>query len=142
MTLLATYNVAHFSVSQTEIFRAGSSYTLETLQELHLAMRGAKFFFITGLDAILSLPTWKNYEILPELCTFVTVTRPGYSSNELTILPEKIRNALLFVEIPPFSVSSTYIRQRISQGKGIKYLVPEPVEYYIYKEGLYKGVAL
>lgn len=138
MTLLATYGVSYFSVSDTELRRNGYSHTVDTLREFHETMPDAQFFFITGLDAILSLPTWKSYMELPDLCTLVTVTRPGYPVSGIHSLPEIVREALVFVEIPPFSVSSTDIRARRSQGKEIRYLVPEPVELYISKQRLYR----
>jgi len=138
MTLIATVGIPYFSVSRMEIDRGKSSHTIDTLREF-LAIKGedVEFYFITGLDAILSIATWKEYMKLPEFCRLVTVTRPGYSSENLDELPLKIKEAIIFIEIPRFSLSSTNIRERISEGKGAKYLVPDAVEDYIKKSKLY-----
>jgi len=134
MTLLATVGIPYFSVSRIEIDRGKSSHTVDTLKEFRAIMgEDVEFCFITGLDAILGISTWKEYMKLPELCRLVTVTRPGYSPDSLHELPAKIREAIIFIEIPRFSLSSTNIRERISEGKGAKYLVPDVVEDYIKK---------
>ena len=138
MTLLATAGIPYFSVSRMEIDRGRPSHTIDTLKEFRALMgNDAEFCFITGLDAILSISTWKEYMKLPELCRLVTVTRPGYSPKNLDELPMKIRESIIFIEIPRFSLSSTNVRERISEGKGAKYLVPNAVEDYIRKSKLY-----
>jgi nicotinate-nucleotide adenylyltransferase len=138
MTLLATAGIPYFSVSRMEIDREKPSHTIDTLKEFQVVMgKEVEFCFITGLDAMLSISTWKDYMELPNLCRLVTVTRPGYSSKNLHELPLKIREAIVFIEIPRFSLSSTNIRERICEGKGAKYLVPDAVEDYIRKSKLY-----
>ena len=138
MTLLATAGIPYFSVSRMEIDREKSSHTIDTLREFRKIMgENVEFCFITGLDAILTISTWNEYMELPELCRLVTVTRPGYFLKNLDELPAKIREAIIFIEIPRFSLSSTNIRERISEGKGAKYLVPDAVEDYIRKCKLY-----
>jgi nicotinate-nucleotide adenylyltransferase len=139
MTLLATAGVGEFSVSRTEIDRPRPSHTVDTLEEfLKQRVPQPELFFITGLDALLSIDTWKDYMRLPSLCTIVTATRPGYSIAEAESLPTEIRRVLKLVEIPQFAISSTEIRARARDGSGIRFLVPHLVESYIESCGLYK----
>jgi nicotinate-nucleotide adenylyltransferase len=97
-----------------------------------------ELFFITGLDALLGIGTWKDYMRLPLLCTLVTVTRPGYSVEGLESLPAEIRKALRLIGIPQFAISSTEIRDRAREGRSIRFLVPHLVENYIDCRGLYR----
>jgi nicotinate-nucleotide adenylyltransferase len=138
MTLLAVLENQNFSVSRVEIDREGSSHTVDTLRELRKhAVEDEDYFFITGLDAVLDLESWKEYAVLPELCRIVAVSRPGYVSSGIDCLPSAIRNAIIPLEIPLLSISSTDIRRRVEQGKNIRYLTHESVVRYISKMGLY-----
>jgi nicotinate-nucleotide adenylyltransferase len=139
MTLLATAGVREFFVSRTEIDRGRPSHTVDTLKEfLEEGGPPRELFFITGLDALLGIDTWKDYMRLPSLCTLVTATRPGYSVEGLERLPPEIRRALKLVEIPQFAISSTEIRERVREGRSIRFLVPHLVENYIECRGLYR----
>jgi nicotinate-nucleotide adenylyltransferase len=139
MTLLATAGVREFFVSRTEIDRGRPSHTVDTLEEfIEQSASACEFFFITGLDALLSIDTWKDYMRLPSLCTLVTATRPGYSVDGVERLPQEIRQALKLVEIPQFAISSTEIRGRVREGRSIRFLVPHLVENYIECLGLYR----
>lgn len=140
MTLLATAGVPEFSVSRTEVDREYPSHTVDTLREFIAKGTPAEdLFFITGLDALLAIDTWVDYMLLPSLCTLVTATRPGYDVQGLNSLPVQIRENLKLVEIPQFAISSTEIRQRAGDGRGIRFLVPHLVETYIESAGLYKN---
>jgi nicotinate-nucleotide adenylyltransferase len=139
MTLLATAGVREFSVSRAEIDRGRPSHTVDTLEEfLAKSSAACEVFFITGLDALLGVGAWKDYMRLPSLCTLVTATRPGYSAEGLGLLPSAIRRALKLVEIPQFAISSTEIRERVRDGRSIRFLVPHLVETYIECSGLYR----
>jgi nicotinate-nucleotide adenylyltransferase len=142
MTLLATAGVREFSVSRTEIDRGRPSHTVDTLGEFlgqSVISTPRELFFITGLDALLGIDTWKDYMRLPSLCTLVTATRPGYSVGGVDRLPPEIRRALKLIEIPQFAISSTEIRERVREGRSIRFLVPHLVENYIESCGLYRG---
>lgn len=139
MTLLATLDNPHFSVSRVEINRKTASHTVDTLREMrHWYQTGSvEFYFITGMDAVLSIDTWKEPEAITDLCSLVAVSRPGYNPKKMEDLPSKIRNAIIPLEIPLLAISSTEIRTRIKEGRSIRYLVPWTIENYIFKKKLY-----
>jgi nicotinate-nucleotide adenylyltransferase len=140
MALLATDSNECFSVSSVEIERGGESYTSDTIVELE-KIYGARsnYYFITGADAIAEISTWHKSENLPKLAKFIAVSRPGYKLDVSKIDP-RFRRGTYLIEVPALAISSTEIRERIRKGKTIKYLVPEIVEKYIYKNKLYQRV--
>ncbi|MCD6318173.1 nicotinate-nucleotide adenylyltransferase [Candidatus Aerophobetes bacterium] len=141
MTVLATASNEYFSVSAIEIERKGESYTRDTLLELKkIYGEKTQFYFITGADAIAEISTWHKSENLPKLAKFIAASRPGYKLEWEKIDP-RFRNFTYLIEIPALAISSTEIRKRVRENKTIKYLLPQAVEKYIYKNKLYqKGV--
>jgi nicotinate-nucleotide adenylyltransferase len=142
MTFLATLDNSNFSVSRVEIDREEPSHTIDTLREMRYWYSGQNvdFFFITGIDALMTMHTWAEYEKIPELCTIVAVNRPGYDYEHYNLenLPENVRSRVLRLEIPLLSISSTEIRHRVAIGENLRYLLPHSVEQYIFKRGLYR----
>lgn len=138
MTLLATATNEYFSASAIEIERGGESYTRDTLLELKkIYGEKTQMYFITGADAIAEISTWHRTEDLPQLARFIAASRPGYKLEWKKIDP-RFRKVTYLLEVPALAISSTEIRRRIREGKTIKYLVPEVVEKYIYKNKLYQ----
>ena len=135
MVTLAIKNNNHFSVSDIEIKRGGKSYTWDTLRQFKKRFgRKARFFFITGADAIAQMPKWKKVEELSQLCEFIAASRPGF---RLKRLPLQYESHTHLIEVPALAISSTDIRRRLEKGETIKYLLPDKVEKYIYKTKLY-----
>ncbi len=139
MTLLATINNPDFIVSDWEVEREQVSYTYDTM----LAFRQrfgdeAELFFITGADAVLEIMHWRKINELAELCSFIAATRPGYNFDDFKV-PDQLAAKLCFMEVPALAISSSNIRSRVVKGEPIKYLLPEAVEKYIMKHGLYKN---
>ncbi|SDX67301.1 nicotinate-nucleotide adenylyltransferase [Salimicrobium album] len=119
-----------FKVCDLELLRGDKSYTLKTVRELKERYPDKKFFFIIGGDMVESLGSWYHIEELMEEVSFVGVNRPGYSFG--TDYP------VSKVEIPPLSISSSEIRERMERNLTIRYMVPEPVYFYIKRKGLYE----
>lgn len=142
MTVMATYSNPHFSVSAIEMERPGPSYTIDTVRTL-IAQLGeqTELYFITGADAVHDLPTWHDIEKLLDLCNFVAATRPGCISmidDVIKYFGTKGRQRIHRLATPELEISSTDIRERVKKYRSIKYIVPESVEQYILKEGLYR----
>ena len=146
MTVLATMRNENFEVSRIEIDRAGVTYTIDTIEELKRMCRpDVRLYFITGADAIHQIMTWKESERLLGMCDFVAVTRPGYDKSKLFQdigeIREKFSSRVHYMEVPALAISSSDIRERAKRGAPIKYLLPQEVEDYIHKFGLYQDDA-
>lgn len=143
MTLLATETNPRFFSSRIELDRKGYTYTIDTIRELKEMYPGSEIYFITGADAFSNILSWKNPELLLSSCHFVAATRPGYSrakaAPQIEALMDRHADTLHYLEVPALSISSSEIRARVKEGRPIKYLLPETVENYIYKHGLYQA---
>lgn len=131
MCLLAIKNNSHFQVSKLEIEREGKSYSVETLKEIRKQYgKDTELFFLTGSDSLRELFSWKDVNDIFKLSQFVVAERPGYPIEKL---PREVKVVL----ITPIEVSSSLIRERVREGKSIRYLVTDEVRDYIIKNNLY-----
>jgi nicotinate-nucleotide adenylyltransferase len=136
MTVIATAANPRFRVSRVDIDRAGPTYTIDTLRDLHAEMPDAELYFITGADALADIFTWRNVGELFELANFVGCTRPGYDMDPSTLGSIPAERVTL-VEIPALAISSSDCRERKRRGEPVWYLVPDGVVQYIAKHNLY-----
>ncbi|MEE1766119.1 MULTISPECIES: nicotinate-nucleotide adenylyltransferase [unclassified Streptomyces] len=135
MTVIATAENPHFSVSRIDIDRKGLTYTIDTLRELHELNPESDLFFITGADALAQILTWRDAEELFSLAHFIGVTRPGHTLAD----PGLPAGGVSLVEVPALAISSTDCRARVAKGDPVWYLVPDGVVRYIDKRQLYRG---
>ncbi|MDO8685575.1 MAG: nicotinate-nucleotide adenylyltransferase [Clostridiales bacterium] len=155
MLLQAIAGNPRFELSRIEIDRPGYSYTAETLKRfssgidtLGIDTSGidTSLYFITGADIMFEILTWRDPAKIFSLCTIATVLRPGYDNecfyNQVDFL-RKEHNAIIEIvgaPAPYVAISSSDIRQRIRDGKSIRYLVPERVSDYIKVNHLYTAL--
>ncbi len=141
MTYLATQSNKFFQVSPMEFLREGLSYTLDTINALHEKYgAGTELFFIIGGDSMADLYKWHKARELVQKVHFIAATRPGVEVNFDEL--EKFFGAEGMAHIhqiisPELEISSTELRERIKNGRSIKYLLPQIVEEYILKNRLY-----
>ncbi len=155
MVRLATKGNRHFMVSDAEIKRGGQSYTIDTARQFLSTLRApASLFLIMGSDAFSELETWKDYLELIKLCSIIVHSRhregesspPRVSLAALTRLGYTVDGdhyvnqsgqTLSFLLTTSIPISATVIRNKLQQGKSIRYLVPSDVGDYIARHGLY-----
>ncbi|MFD5822908.1 nicotinate-nucleotide adenylyltransferase [Nesterenkonia xinjiangensis] len=136
LTVIATAANPRFTVSRVDIDRAGPTYTIDTLRDFRRLYPEAELFFITGADAMAQIMSWKGVDELWELAHFVSVTRPGYDSQDFGRTEE-----ISLMEIPAMAISSTDCRERVRGNKPVWYLVPDGVVQYIAKHRLYQDLS-
>jgi len=138
MTVIATASNPRFRVSRIDIDRDGPTYTVDTLRGLAAEHRDAELYFITGADAMLEILEWKDPEEALALAHFIAATRPGYDLARFGSSATAGHVNVSLMSIPALAISSTDVRERVRDGRPIRYLVPEGVKSYVEKSGLYR----
>lgn len=141
MTRLAVSDNPAFVLSSAEVEREGNSYTWETLELLREKEPETEFFFIEGADSLFAMESWKNPEIIFRDCTILAAVRDGKGDDDLREqidrLEKKYGARIGLIGMKEISFSSTDIRERIRNGRSIRYMVPDKVIEYIKKYRLY-----
>ena len=121
---------AQFEVDDCELQREPPSYTIDTVEKLRQKYQGAHLFLLIGDDNLAGLPSWRGFEDLRHMVTFVVLQRAFTPvAHEYLSVDRRI------------DISATEIRNRIASGRSIHYLVPRTVEQIIRTRGLYREVA-
>ena len=128
---LALDDDRRFEISDIELKRSGLSYTCDTLAELKSIYPESLLYLIIGGDNIKDIETWKNPESIFSIVKVVAASRPGFSTES------KYIDRIDIFDMPQIGISSSMIRQKISQGKSVRYLVSDKVEKYITENKLY-----
>lgn len=131
---LAIADNDRFSVSDLEIKRGGTSYTIETITALENSYNDATLYLVVGLDNLVTFHHWREYRAILDRCTVVAMNRPG---TEIRHVRKEILENATIIDVPYLDISSTTIRERIRQGKSVRYLVPDAVLEEIKKCGFY-----
>ncbi len=135
MSIIATGADDRFGVSRVDLDRVGPTYTVDTLRDLRAALGDeTPLYFSTGADAMEQILTWRDPEEVLRLAHLVGVTRPGHR----LVAPALQGGSVSLIEIPALAISSSDIRQRVVDGRPIRYLVPDGVDHYIAKTALYR----
>ncbi len=148
MLEMATRGNSFFRTSKVEIRRGGISYSIDTVKLF--SRRFDDIYFLVGLDAFSDIGLWRGSEELFSYANFVVMVRPGRRVEGLSgplkgqatqvgdLTWEHASGKRIYVHhITQLDVSSTAIRELSRKGKSIRYLVPDAVERYITKRGLY-----
>ncbi len=138
MVKLAISGVPYFEVSDIEKrLRLEKCYTYEVMKKLKVELQGANCLLIIGMDQFNALPTWYRWRDLVELVKIAVLRRPGDTPDP--DLTKKLKEKVIFLDTRLIDISSTEIRERIKDGKSIRFLVPQSVKEYIVSKGLYKA---
>lgn len=142
----------HLRLDVSELEREGPSYSVDTVRQVQAREPDAALTFILGADAFAEIATWKEYETFLTLCDVCVISRPGTPHGELPIAVKnafcyepsrgvyvhRSGRALRFLPVTGLMISASDIRRRCSEGRSIRYLVPDAVAAYVSDAGLYR----
>lgn len=141
MLKLAMEGEKRFSINTIELYREGYTYTVDTLEILTRENKKADYYYIIGADTLFELRTWRYFERVFCLTSFICVLRPGQDDKEVKQYAERLNEQYgykFFVasEKGP-DISSSYIRESAANRRLKSGLLPEKVSRYIEKQQLY-----
>lgn len=129
-----------FSICELELERDGPSYTVDTLEQLKSRHSECEFHLLVGADMLADFPNWREPARIAAMCRIVAVNR-GRDLDPVRAVARQLAQTLAadvqVIEMPAIDISATDIRQRVYQGRSIRFLTPRGVEMYIAAQGLY-----
>ena len=153
--------ILHDKKSAKASVASAPNYSIDTIRRLKQSLKkNDRLFFLIGVDAFKDIAKWREAEALFSECAFIVASRPGFSLADVAgALPEKLRPraeatkpfarqpakgdlvlpgvTLHLLDDVNQKISATEIRAAVRAKRPIRRLVPESVEEYIKKEGLY-----
>ena len=117
---------AKAEVLPIETRRAGSSYTIDTVESLMQTYPDVNFTLVIGSDAAQRLDKWHRSADLLKLVKILVIKRPATPPSDF----EEI-------SIKALDISSTQVRKSISNRENVSNLLPPKVVTYIREYGLY-----
>ena len=130
-----------FALDDTDLRPEASGYTADLLPRIKARYPDSSLIFITGADSLASNAWVRFEEVLESLESFVIAPRAGIRAEAVTrvlaAVPPNLRSRVKTLNLPEMPESATLIRTLLSQGKSVRYLVPEQVWHYIAAQRLY-----
>lgn len=140
-------------VDGRELRRGGSSYTADTLRQLRQELGPDEpVAIVLGTDAFSGFDRWEEWQRIPELAHIVLVRRPQAELPSGSVAEALLRDrrvgdfaalkarpcgGIYEIEPPMLDISATGVRERLAEGRSIRFLVPDAVITEIRRRGLY-----
>lgn len=155
MLKLALADEPRFILDTAEVSSGEPTYTLYTLRRLRAELGSERpLLVLIGMDSLINLHTWREWEKLFELAHFAVAERPGMPFDPARLDPnlaaiyrerlasgaelsEKSGGRIAHFGTVPLAISASDIRERCARGASIHYLIPAAVVRYIESEHLY-----
>ncbi len=118
-----------FKIWDKDIRQNDKSYTIFLVRELINQFKDYEFSFVIGADNVLKLKTWKDYQELLKMITFIVVNRN--TDNKECLENLEYYSKLRFVFMPEYNISSSELRKMINNHQNISGLVSPAVESFI-----------
>ena len=134
MLLMAIRYQPRFKASDVEFTMPVPSYSIDTLHELTSLYPDFLFTLIIGSDNALVFDQWKDYTQILNEFPLLVYPRHGYDFESVAgIYPQ-----MQLLNSPYFDISSTQIREFITQRKDVSQWLHPSVSQFIIENNLYR----
>tara|TARA_B100001113_G_C20949085_1_gene552313 strand:+ start:123 stop:761 length:639 start_codon:yes stop_codon:yes gene_type:complete len=136
-----------------EIERKGTSYTVDTLRSLQEEYSNADLVLILGSDAFYTLPEWREYEQILDLCNIIVLKRDGNTYDDLigkspkflsekitkdvTVFDSKRYGNILYEDVMEIKISSSSVREILKNGQLIDGLIDKDLQDWLSLNKIY-----
>ncbi len=131
MTELAVEGIEYFTVDDREVHRDGWTVTIDTVESFD----EERIVLIVGADAAGGIPTWHRSKELLDRVQIAAVPRPGIKRSDVE---SAVQREIVWLDMPPIDLSGTMLRRHVSEGRSIRFLVPDTVLAYVTDHNLYR----
>ncbi|MGB2144761.1 MAG: nicotinate-nucleotide adenylyltransferase [Porticoccaceae bacterium] len=137
-----------------ELRKSTPSYSIETVQQIRQQVgEETPLFFCIGMDSLLTIDSWHQWQQLLDYCHLAICPRPGYKlpikghlaewieqnlCDDIDRIKTLAQGCLHLCKIPLKDISSTAIRDSIKCAQSIDHLTPKSVVNFITKHSLYE----
>lgn len=136
MTQLMVENSADFEASDVEGVRGGDSFTIDTVRQFKelYSLEADQLFLIIGADSLMRFDEWKTPEAILNECSVCVLDRAEVKQEKMDKL---FIDSVEFLDNELMAESSSDIRNRIRENKGVDEFLDSKVINYIYDKKLY-----
>ena len=143
MVKLAIQDKEYFELQDYEVMKESVSPTYQTLAHFKEVYPDDTFYYIIGADSLFSIERWIHPELIFPNCIILAACRDEIDTSEemnekIDYLCKKYDAQIKFLTSPLIDISSSELREMIQNNKSVCGHVPNAVEEFIYKEGLYE----
>ena len=140
MLRLGADQIGGIEVSDLALKREDTSYTYETVVQVHKEYPDARLFLLMGSDMLPNFPDWREAGVILQNVALAVFRRGGKAEqDELLRAKEKVEamdGEVILLDNPITGISSTQLR-RMLVFRCASEFIPPSVEEFIYKNGLY-----
>ncbi|MEM6998777.1 MAG: nicotinate-nucleotide adenylyltransferase [Pseudomonadota bacterium] len=140
-------------IDKHEVENDTVSYTINTLKFLRDKFNDDALSLILGRDAFNKIDKWKNWQELLDYVHIIVANRPDetpiditddlqhwiekHQTSNIELINNKLHGNIYFISIPMLDISSSMIRQLLSEKESTKDFLPENIQTYIKNNKLY-----
>ena len=147
-----------FLVSDVEIKRQGTSYTIDTIRELTQLYPDVEFFLILGADQFERFNEWKDFENIIAKTHLIVTSRPGFDlPEEEDEIPEFLHPLMqeagvwgisltagpkiFWHQLSDLDISGTELRRQMRMGQSVIEELPAAVLEFVQEHRLYESLS-